>query len=174
MNYIATQNSSDTIYFKYWCSRWIRALINVLRLDLVTSKVKRKIKFRGILLHLPLNIRLLFNNPLSYLHDDTEGQMKMQKVKKVLLTTPAGCKVQAAGKNQTISYSETEVIFVLAVNRLCKVLITGLRKTVLLIQNIQDTHQLCLNQICKAIKSQREVWYWQKLFMGMNSSWIVN
>lgn len=61
--------------------------------------------------------------------------------------------VVAAGKNQTISYSETEVVFVLAVNRLCKVLITGLGKTVLLIQNIQDTHQLCLDQICKAERS---------------------
>lgn len=59
-------------------------------------------------------------------------------------------------KNQTIAYSETEVNLVLAVNCLCKVLITGLGKTVLLIQNIQDTHQLCLNQICK-VKSQRQV-----------------
>lgn len=48
------------------------------------------------------------------------------------------------------------MIFVLAVNCLCKMLITGLGKTVLLIQNIQDTHQLCLNQICKA-KSVRSL-----------------
>lgn len=40
---------------------------------------------------------------------------------------------------------QSEVVFMLAVNGPCKVLVTGLRKTVLLIQNVQDSRQLCFH-----------------------------
>ena len=58
---------------------------------------------------------------------------------------------------------QTKVIFVLAMNSFCKVLIARLRQAVLLIQDVQNAHQLRLDQVCrgkhgirKANKPQRE------------------
>lgn len=45
------------------------------------------------------------------------------------------------------SHRQSEVVLVLALDGQCKVLITGLRKAVLFIQNVQDSHQLCLHKI---------------------------
>lgn len=44
-------------------------------------------------------------------------------------------------------HRQSEVVFVLAVNSNSKVLVAGLGKTVLLIQNIQDPDHLCLDEI---------------------------
>lgn len=40
---------------------------------------------------------------------------------------------------------QSEVVFMFAVNGHCKMLVTGLRKTVLFIQNVQDSYQLCFH-----------------------------
>lgn len=44
---------------------------------------------------------------------------------------------------------QSEVVFMLAVNSEGKVLVAGLRETVLFIQNVQDAHKLCFHQVWK-------------------------
>lgn len=44
---------------------------------------------------------------------------------------------------------QSEVVFMLAVNSQGKVLVAGLRETVLFVQNVQDSHQLCFHQVWK-------------------------
>lgn len=46
-------------------------------------------------------------------------------------------------------HRQPEVVFVLAVNSNGEVLVAGLGETVLLIQNVQDSDQLCLDEIWK-------------------------
>lgn len=40
---------------------------------------------------------------------------------------------------------QSEVVFMLAVNSQCKVLVTGLWETILFIQDVKDSHQLCFH-----------------------------
>lgn len=44
---------------------------------------------------------------------------------------------------------QAEVVLVLAVDGVGEVLVAGLRETVLLVQNVQDPHQLGLHQVWK-------------------------
>lgn len=45
------------------------------------------------------------------------------------------------------AHRQTEVVLVLAVHGVGEVLVTGLRQAVLLVQDVQDAHQLGLHQV---------------------------
>lgn len=55
------------------------------------------------------------------------------------------------------SHCQSEVVFMFAVDSERKVLIAGLRETVLLVQNVQDSHQLGFHQIWNQQFSVHEV-----------------
>lgn len=52
-------------------------------------------------------------------------------------------------KTKPCTYSQAEVVLVLAVHGVGEVLVAGLRETVFLIQDVQDSQHLGLHQICR-------------------------